>query len=299
MTAKKSIDTQDTQPKQDTSINCLEIAASLEIDAKKVHEIIQKTGKPVILTVKNLKVKYPELNSLPDTLPLFRLRKNATIDNVFECDTIKIFKDDDGNVYAFDCELNAIINAKIKNFKTGIAGYAVVTINDLELTVGLSCSDDHRVMSLEIAESFDHNNPVEDEHGNQFDINGFTGLGTPPSDYLALVPRPEIPLYSPDLLENAIYEIIGHGKKSRQFDTPLLDIKDEQGKIFKNVICNSALSRIFEKHGIGAKFSIVQRYIPQDKEGKAIKSSGNGKEVWKVKIKDLQAVDLSDIDIDI
>lgn len=291
MTAKTS------EAKTVKTIDCLAIASNLEIDAKKVHEIINKTGKPVILTAKNLKPKYPELSSLPDTLPLFRLRKNATIDNVYECDTLKIFKDDSGQSKVFDCELNPL-DCKFISFKSGVAGYAVVKIDNLELTIGISCSDDHRVMSLEIAEEFDHNNPVEDGHGNQFDINGFTGKGTPPSDYLALVPRPELPLYSPDLLENAIYEIVGHGKKSRQFDTPLLDIKDEQGKIFKNVIANSALSRIFEKNGVGAKFSIIQRYIPQDKEGKAIKSSGNGKEVWKVKIKDHQDIDLSDIDID-
>jgi len=290
MTAKTS------EAKTVKTIDCLTIASNLEIDAKKVHEIINKTGKPVILTAKNLKPKYPELSSLPDTLPLFRLRKNATIDNVYECDTLKIFKDDSGQSKVFDCELNPL-DSKIMSFKSGVAGFAVIKIDDLELTIGMSCSDDHRVLSLEMAEEFDHNEPFEDEHGNQFDVNGFTGLGTPPSEYLALVPRPELPLYSQDLLENVQYEIIGHGKKSRQFDTPLLDIKDEQGKIFKNVIANSALSRIFEKNGVGAKFSIVQRFQKLDREGNPIKSS-NKKDIWEVRIKDLQAVDLSDIDID-
>lgn len=292
MTAKTS------DSKTVKAIDCLAVAANLEIDAKKVHELIEKTGKPVILTVKNLKSKYPELSTLPDTLPLFRLRKNTTIANVYDCSTLKIYKDDSGQSKVFDCELNPL-DAEIISFKTGIAGFGIIKIGDLQLTIAISCNDDHRVLSLEMAQEFDNNEPFQDEHGNEFNVNGFVGNGTPPSEYLALVPRPETPLHSPDLLESTVYEIVASGKKSRQYDTPLLDIKDEQGKIFKNVICNSALSRIFEKNGIGAKFSISQRYKNEDKNGNTIKTSKGDKEVWKCKIKDLQDIDLSDIDIDI
>lgn len=293
MAAKKTSEAKNTQ-----SIDLLAIAASIETDSTKVHEIVEKTGKPVILLAKNLKAKYPELSALPDNLPLLRIRQHPSIPKVYICETIKVFKDDFMLVKAFDAELNAL-NYEIVKYKSGISGYAVIKADELLLIVGLSCSDDHRLSSLEIAQEFDHNEPFQDNYGNQFDVNGFVGEGTPPSEYVALVPRPEIPLYSPDLVERSVYEIIESGLKSRQYQTPLYNIKDSNGKLIKNVIGNGALNRIFEKNGVGAKFSIVQRFQKLDKDGNPIKSSGNNKDVWEVRIKDHQAVDLSDICIDI
>ena len=265
-----------TTEKTATQINLLEIANQLALTAKGLQKKVDADGF-VIVTATQLSAKMPELKVLKDTA-IFRLRKG---DDCYKADTLTAYTDDNGEAKLYSADLTELVDFSAIKYKSGISGFIDIKHKSgLELKISISTNDDH-ILELEESET-----------------PGFEGEGMPKPGYLRLVPQPETPLYSDVLPHNVEIEILSNGKKSRKYDTPLVSVKLPDGKIIKDVICNSALQRIYESSGNGAKFKIVGKRARKNKEGQPTDSDGkvnHSKPSYIVDIVNCQSVDFSDL----
>lgn len=265
-----------TTPPASPVIDLLEVANQLASSAKSLQKTALETKKPVFVSVQSILKKLPDLKVLPPDLAIFRLR--AT-DSIFLADTLNVYELEGQTVIASP-DLELLDGFDFVSYKTGINGHCVVSFNGLQLKIDISVSDSH----------------VDDLVNTG--AKGVDGSGKPDPSYLRKLPQPETPLYSDDLPQNVALTIVATGKTTQRFDTPLVDITDPKGKLYKNVITNSDLSSIATKHGIGAKFKIIGKRAKVNKEGQPIDSTGKvnlKKPSYIVQLQDLQGLDFSDL----
>lgn len=258
-----------------TIIDLLDTANQIATTAKGIHKLVEESKRPQSIKAGKLVAKLPDLKVLPTDLTLFKVRQR---ENTFQCDTLCVYVSDEGEALVYTPDLDTVSGFNFTRHKTGIGGYCEVKHESgLELRIAISTSDDARI-----------EDPVEKE-------------GQPLPHQLAKVPRPEIPLYSDILPHNEELEVISNGLKSRQFGTPLVNVKIiKTGEVLKNVICNSALERIVKNNGIGCKFKIAGKEAVKNKQGQAIDANGKPnkeKPAWNVQIVDCQGTDFSDLSL--
>lgn len=251
------------------TVDLLELANQIATTAKAIHKAVEESKRPQSLKAEVLTKKCPDFKSLPPTLTLFRVRK---FDDIFKCDTLCAYTSEEGIVKIYTPELDIVDDFEFVKHKTGISGFCEVKhTSGLTLRIAIGVSNDER-------------------------LNGFTeeGEGMPLPHKLALVPRPELPLFSDVVPINEELEIVRNGLRSKEHNTPLVDVKIQRtGEVLKNVICNAALERILDKSGIGGKFKVVGKRQRSTKGDKANKS----KPTWTVQIADCQGVDFSDLEL--
>ena len=257
-------------------IDLLEVANQLASSAKSLQKTALETKKPVFVSVESILKKLPELAVLPPDLAIFRLR--AT-DSIFLADTLNVYELEGQTVIASP-DLELLDGFDFVTYKTGINGFCVVSYQGLQLKIAMSVGDSH----------------VDDLINTG--AKGIDGSGKPEPRYLRKLPQPETPLYSDDLPQNVALTIVATGKTTQRFDTPLVDITDPKGKVYKNVITNSDLASIATKHGLGAKFKIIGKRARVNKDGQTIDSTGKfnlKKPSYIVQLLDMQGLDFSDL----
>lgn len=258
-------------------IDLLEVANQLASSAKSLQKTALETKKPVFVSVQSILKKIPDLEVLPPDLAIFRLR--AT-DSIFLADTLNVYELEGQTVIASP-DLELLDGFDFDSYKTGINGFCIVSYQGLQLKIAMSVSDSH----------------VDDliNTGGK----GIDGSGKPDPSYLRRLPQPETPLYSDELPQNVPLTIVATGKTTQRYDTPLVDLTDLSGKLYKNVICNSELTAIVTKHGLGAKFKILGKRARVNREGQTIDSTGKvnqKKPSYIVQLQDLQGLDFSDLE---
>ncbi len=257
-----------------TSINLLDLANQLATRAKSLHQKVETTGQPVLVSAGLLSKKVAALKKLPSELALFRVRKRA--DGFYVCDTINIFCSDDCEAVVYTPDLEPAKDFEFIRYKSGIDGWCDIKHKSgLELRVSISASYEH-ILELSAQDS-----------------NGIEGEGQPLPNYLRLVPQPGIPLYSDALPQNTDLEILtdSNRKKVREYQSPMVTIKTSSGEVIKNVICTPSLERIFRNYGAGAKFRIVGKCLRKNSEGQPSDSEGKvnyDKPAWIVQVVDCQ-----------
>lgn len=265
-------------PSASPVIDLLDVANQLASSAKGLQKTALETKKPVFVSVQSILKKLPELQVLPPDLAIFRLR--AT-DSIFLADTLNIYEFDGQTVIASP-DLDLLDGFDFLSYKTGINGHSIVSYQGLQLKIAISVNDDHLDDLINTG------------------AKGIDGSGKPDPSYLRKLPQPETPLHSDDLPQNVALTIVATGKTTQRFETPLVDITDPKGKVYKNVICNSDLSSIATKHGIGAKFKIIGKRARVNKEGLPIDATGKVNKLkpsYIVQLQDLQGLDFSDIKV--
>lgn len=263
-------------PSASPVIDLLDVANQLASSAKGLQKTALETKKPVFVSVQSILKKLPELQVLPPDLAIFRLR--AT-DSIFLADTLNIYEFDGQTVIASP-DLDLLDGFDFLSYKTGINGHSIVSYQGLQLKIAISVNDDHLDDLINTG------------------AKGIDGSGKPDPSYLRKLPQPETPLHSDDLPQNVALTIVATGKTTQRFETPLVDITDPKGKVYKNVICNSDLSSIATKHGIGAKFKIIGKRARVNKEGLPIDATGKVNKLkpsYIVQLQDLQGLDFSDL----
>ena len=259
-------------------IDLIEVANQLASSAKGLQKTALETKKPVFVSVQSILKKVPELEPLPPDLAIFRLRATESI---FLADTLNVFEFEGQTVIA-STDLELLDGFDFVSYKTGINGFCIVSFNGLQLKIAMSVSDNH-VDDLIVTGA-----------------KGIDGTGKPDPSYLRKLPQPETPLYSDDLPQNVALTIVGTGKITQRYDTPLVDVTDPKGKVYKNVICNSDLTSIATKHGLGAKFKIIGKRARVNKEGLPVDATGKvnqKKPSYIVQLQDLQGLDFSDLKV--
>jgi hypothetical protein len=257
-------------------IDLLEVANQLSSSAKGLQKTALETKKPVFVSVQSILKKLPLLEALPPDLAIFRLRATESI---FIADTLNVYEFEGETVVAAS-DLELVDGLEFGSYKTGINGYCDVIANGLTLRVAMSVNDDH------IQELVDTG------------AKGVDGIGKPDPSYLRKLPQPETPLHSTDIPQNTVLTIVATGKTTQRYDSPMVDVTDPKGKLFKNVICNSDLEKIVTKHGLGSKFKVLGKRARVNREGQPIDSTGKvnvKKPSYIVQIQDMQGLDFSDL----
>lgn len=209
--------------------------------------------------------------AIPKHLPPMALIKlglleKCSLNNDFTClgvipsidlkDEPKIVKptlfNKDGEIWLYDSKLKPykkVESENILDWVIGSGGYAVITIDEIELTVNTSANKAY----------------LEDT----FNLNKTKNCELI-ADYLNTPLKPCLPLKSRVFEIDKVYEVIKvHNERGSYYekendvfvDTGLLvDLKIDDKNIIENVICNSALERLIEgKKEDSIKFKIVAK----------------------------------------
>ena len=244
-------------------IDLQKIAQKL-INNEKIIESAKK--QKTLIKACNLAEKIPTLKSLGD-LPLISIAMNKS--GNLQALTICLYRDGEKAVFCLP-DLNATVTDLLilESFKTGKLGFCIATNRDK--TIRLKCA---------IANSESH--LIELEFQDESDIEGIAkNLDI---SYLKERPILEIPLKSLEI--NKVYTATKIGSFSKQFKTPLIDLEDESGNQFFNVITNSFLARYADE--IGKKFKIIS--IVEETQ----KVKGKTQKITKVNILPLDGEDFS------
>ena len=244
-------------------IDLSQIAQKL-LNNEKIIESAKK--QKTLIKASNICNKIPSLKSL-ENLPLisFFLNKNGNLQAL----TICLYRDGQKAVFCLP-DLNATVTDELilESFKTGKQGYAIATNRDKSIR-----------LKTAISNSLEHLSSLEFE--DKLGIEG-TVVNLDVS-YLKERPILEIPLKS--LEQNTVYSITRIGHFSKQFKTPLIDVKDESENEFFNVITNSFLARYADE--IGKKFKIIS--IVEETQ----KVKGKTQKITKVNVLPLDGKDFS------
>lgn len=258
-------------------INLIEIGNQLSLTAKGLQKKVDDANEPLHIAATTLVAKLPELKIISDKYVL-RLRKT---EDGYKADAPSVWLNDNGEAILCYTDFAPMEDFTAIKYKSGVGGWVDVKHKSgLILKISITVSDEH----------------LEDLEANESD--GYEGEGLPLPGYLKLIPQPETPLYDSKLPHNVEFTIISNGKFSRKYQTPLVTIKSTTGEVFKDVICNTALNRIYETHGSGAKFKIVSKHPKRNKKGETVTANGEvstTNHAWIVNILDCQSVDFSDL----
>lgn len=246
------------------TVNFLDLGTQLALAAKGMQKQVKEADRPLSFPASILAKKIKGLEALGN-MKIFQMREVG--ENEYKVSTLTLYRNgEECGVYTPDLEL--VSDFQIVGFKTGKYGYATLKHKSGELfTAAISYTDDY-VMELE-------------ESGE----DGVEGEGVPPLDALRELPSPETPLWSKLLPLDKELTIISNSKVSKKHQTPLVNVKLPNGDIQKDVLCNSALQSLYERHGKGAKFKIASKKQVERKDKT---------KVWIVNIIDCQ-LDLSDL----
>ncbi len=258
-------------------INLIEIGNQLALTAKGLQKKVDDSTEPLNIQASLLVAKIPELKVVADKA-ILRLRKT---EDGYKADAPSAWLNDNGEAILCYTDFAPMEDFTAIKHKSGIGGWV-----DAKHKSGL-------ILKISITTNQEH---LEDLESN--DSDGYEGEGLPLPSYLRLIPQPETPLHDDKLPLDTELTIISNGKFSRKYQTPLVTIKSATGEIFKDVICNSAVKRIYDTHGNGAKFKIVSKHPKRNKKGETVNANGEvSKEnhAWIVNILDCQSVDFSDL----
>lgn len=253
-------------------INLPEIAKNLAFKATAVQDQCKaQHPKPLNIKAKSLKQKIKALNQLPDDLVLFSMYvKNDESIGIYTLSLYQL----NGQIVIVTPDLNILEDFKIVDWQSGIGAKATV---------------EHKSGSQIIINLA--NDPNYLDHLTANEEEGHQGEGNPPIEYLKEIPQPETPLHSSIIPRNTPLKVIANGKHTRQFNTPMVDLEDTNGEIYKNVIANHDLNRLVLDYGIGVKFEIV-------KVSQFTKKVDDSKRYQKVEILRIdKSLDLADLSL--
>jgi hypothetical protein len=259
------------------TINLIEIANQIALTAKGLLKKVDENGQTLNVAASLLVTKIPELKAIVDK-NIIRLSK--TVDG-YAGATCSAWVNDAGEVVYCYTDLTPMQGYTPIRHKPGVGGWV-----DLKHESGFILR-----IAVSVSESF-----LEEIEAD--DIEPVEKDGSPLPSQLKLIPQPETPLYDDKLPHGVVFEIFSNGKFSRKYNTPLVTIKSESGELFNDVICNSALVKIYDTHGIGAKFKIANKRPKRNKDGKPVNAQGEVSETnhaWIVNVIDCQTVDFSDL----
>lgn len=244
------------------TVNLQQIASQLEQSAKSIEAKVKGTDKRFCIPTSVLIKKVPELKNFANST-VFQARWTNEGMRIEIPRVCKSYEDE--RVITQLPDLEPLTKVEYINYVTGLAGYAVVKVGSANFQIGLTANLD-----------------LDDD-----ELQGVDGEGKPPVEVLGYEKRPEIPLKSDSIPVNEELVVIANGRKSREYDTPMCDLKvSSSGEIIKNVLCNTQLERLIIDYGSegDCKFKITKK--TQLKDGKT-----------KVSILDLNGVDFSDLEL--
>ena len=255
--------------KQVKPLNVTIVATKL-LNSERIIKALQKDDK--VVTAKELARKIPYLEILGD-MPLVQL---SSTNDGYRYLTPSIYSKE-GKPIVVMPDINATVSNEfeIVSWMAGDVNRAVIKhkVHDVLLDAAILFTP----QTLEMIQ-VDFDNRLEGQ-----------GIDTLEPRWLKPAPEIELPLRS--LPIDIVFTIIDESdRRSKQYNTQLLDLKDEKGNVYKNVITNSDLRNLFADGCQQFKIISVENVNHENQKSK----SGKIHTSHKVLIEPIGGADFSD-----
>jgi len=246
------------------------IALKLTTDNEAIRE--KAKSNSLIITAKKLATKLPELTKLGN-LPLILISHRK---KVYQTLLPAIYRLNDEIVITLpDLNCSVTKEFEIESFK--IEQYSTAIIKHKKSEV---------LLKINLGVNIDFKFKMLDDF-----LDTLEGKGEElTTDMLLKKPFPEKPLKV--LKKGETYTIISHHKKSKEFKTTMIDVKDSLGNVIENVICNSDLARYAINNGEKFKIRDIKEVKQKILTGK---DKGKTKAIIKIEIIPLDGDNFSDL----
>ena len=265
-TAKLKIVTTKTLSKP---INLQTIALKL-LNNERIVSQLEKGDK--VITAKDLASKIPSLSSLGN-MPLIQLRSNEK-ENTY---LIPSIYQKDGQCVITLPDINASITEdfEICEWQAGDVNRAIIRSKKYDVALNAAI-----IFTRYILET------IQVEHNNRLE-----GVGSETLEYRWLKPAPEIELPLRSLPIDTVFTILGESdRRSKQYNTQLLNLKDNKGKVYKNVITNADLRHLYADGCQQFKIIAVETVNVEDRKNK----KGKIRTSYRVLLEPFDGADFSD-----
>ena len=272
----KTLQTEQTQQTDSTNktiqvkpLNLAIVAAKL-LNSERIIKELQKGDK--VVTAKELARKIPYLEILGD-MPLIQF---SSTDDGYRYLTPSIYCKDGKPVVVLP-DINATISNdfKIVSWQAGDVNNTVIKHKQHDVLLGAAISFTSQTLEM-IQVDFDNRLEGQD-------------IDTLEPRWLKPAPEIELPLRS--LPINTVFSILGESeRRSKQYNTQLLNLKDDTGNVYKNVITNSDLRNLFADGCQQFKIISVETVNVENQKSK----SGKIRTTYRVLLEPCDGADFSD-----
>ena len=250
----------------------LTIVATKLLNSERIIKALQKDDK--VVTAKELARKIPYLEILGD-MPLIQL---SSTDDGYRYLTPSIYSRDGKPVVVLP-DINATVNNdfKIINWKAGDVNNATIAHKKHDILLGAAMLFTPQTLEM-IQVDFD---------------NRLEGQGIDTLEPRWLKPAPEIELPLRSLPIDIVFTILDESdRRSKQYNTQLLNLKDEKDNIYKNVITNSDLRQLFADGC--QQFKIISVEPVNVENQKSTTKAGKIRTSYRVLLEPCDGADFSD-----
>ena len=274
MNTLQNVQTEQTNPNQSAQlkpVNLSTVATKL-LNSDRIVKALSQGDK--IVTALELARKIPYLECLGN-MPLIQL---SSTDNGDRYLVPSIYCKDDKPVIVLP-DINATISNDfdLVNWQGGDVNTATIRHKDHDVLLRAAISFKPQALDM-IKVDFD--NRLEGE-----------GLDSLQPQWLKLAPEIELPLRS--LPINTVFTIVGESdRRSKQYNTQLLNLEDEKGDVYKNVITNSELRNLFADGCSQFKITSVETVNVENQKLKSTKEKT--RTITKVLVEPIDGADFSD-----
>ena len=251
----------------------LSIIASKLRNSDRIVAAIQK--RDMVITAKQLASKIPYLSCLGN-MPLIQL---SSTDNGDRYLIPSIYCKDDLPVVVLP-DINATVSDdfEIVTWKAGDVNTAVIKHKEHNVLLSVAISFNSQALDMV---KVDFDNRLEGE-----------GIDSLQAHWLKPAPEIELPLKSLPIPRK--FTILGESdRRSKQYSTQLLNLKDDKGNVYKNVITNSELRNLFADGCQQFKITCVKTvHVTESKNSKSGKEKT--RTTTKVVLKPIDGANFSD-----
>lgn len=258
-----------TQTEQIKTLNLIIIATNLLNNERFVAKL-QKCDR--VITAKELSKKIAYLECLGD-MPLIQL---GISDNGYRYLIPSVYcKDGKPVIVLPDIKATVSNEFEIVRWKAGDVNNAVIKHKKHDVLLGVAIL--FTTQTLEMIQ-VDFNNDLE-------------GKGLDSLEPRWLKPAPEIELPLRSLPMDTKFRILGESdRRSKQYNTQLLNLEDDKGNVYKNVITNSELRNLFAEGCLQFKIISVEPVNVENQKSKSRKIRTS----YKVFLEPFDGTDFSD-----
>ncbi len=237
--------------------------------------VSQLTESGIVFTASQLVSKIPSLKALGD-MPLVQLRETPT-GNKYRIPTL--YQKDDRVVIVLP-DINASItnDFEIEDWKAGDVNQAIITSKKCDVALNAAIAFTSYVLD-----------DIRNEYNNQLEGEG---LNTLKAEWLKPAPSIELPLRT--LPVDVVLTIVGNDeRRSKKYNTQLVDIEDSNGKLYKNVITNAELRNLIADECTQFKIRSVNTVKVEKPNSKSKKEKT--RTIQKVLVEPVMSADFSDL----
>lgn len=274
----KTLQTEQTQQTDSTNktkqvkpLN-LNIVATKLLNSERIIKALQKGDK--VVTAKELARKIPYLEILGD-MPLIQF---SATDDGYRYLTPSIYCKDSKPVVVLP-DINATVSNdfEIVSWKAGDVNNATIGHKKHDILLGAAILFTPQTLEM-IQVDFD--NRLEGQ-----------GIDTLEPRWLKSAPEIELPLRS--LPIDTVFTILNESdRRSKQYNTQLLSLKDDKGYVYKNVITNSDLRQLFADGC--QQFKIISVEPVNVENQKSTTKTGKIRTSYRVLLEPVGGADFSD-----